>query len=152
MPAGESSRRASECQKSGGAGGTASCRGYRGSAPNPCAAALSPQTSVALFAGNGGQFWAFRQTDTGLEEKSPVFSYIVYIVQEREAQKRIAGASRGQRGNGSFFHPVSPACRLFPSFLLPQNVIYCYQEHFCYHERRMKPCLYPDTKASRPTC
>ena len=52
-----------ERQKSGGAGGTASCRGYRGSAPNPCAAALSPQTSVALFAGNGGQLGVFRQTD-----------------------------------------------------------------------------------------
>ena len=51
-----------ECQKSGGAGGTASCRGYRGRAPNPCAAALSPQTSVALFAGNGGQLGVFRQT------------------------------------------------------------------------------------------
>ena len=53
--------RSAECQKSGGAGGTASCRGYRGSAPNPCAAALSPQTSVALFAGNGGQLGVFRQ-------------------------------------------------------------------------------------------
>jgi len=51
-----------ECQKSGGAGGTASCRGYRGSAPNPCAAALFPRTSVALFAGNGGQLGVFRQT------------------------------------------------------------------------------------------
>ena len=51
-----------ECQKSGGAGGTASCRGYRGRAPNPCAAALFPQTSVALFAGNGGQLGVFRQT------------------------------------------------------------------------------------------
>ena len=48
-----------ECQKSGGAGGTASCRGYRGGAPNSCAAALSPQTSVALFAGNGGQLGGF---------------------------------------------------------------------------------------------
>jgi len=34
--------RRTECQKSGGAGGTASCRGYRGRAPNPCAAALFP--------------------------------------------------------------------------------------------------------------
>lgn len=48
-----------ECQKSGGAGGTASCRGYRGGAPNPCAAALSPQTSVALFAGDNGQVRGF---------------------------------------------------------------------------------------------
>ena len=75
-------RQVSECQKSGGAGGTASCRGYRGRAPNPYAAALFPQTSLrvrstededspkgyrspkpatlrgagrkALFAGNGG--------------------------------------------------------------------------------------------------
>ena len=80
----------SECQKSGGAGGTASCRGYRGGAPNSCAAALSPQTSLrvrstededspkgyrspkpamrsragrkALFAGNGGQLGGVRQT------------------------------------------------------------------------------------------
>ena len=52
-----------ECQKSGGAGGTVSCRGYRGSAPNPCAAALSPQTSVALFAGAGGQLGVFRQAE-----------------------------------------------------------------------------------------
>ena len=66
------------------------CRGYRGSAPNPCAAALSPQTSLrvrstededspkgyrspkpatlsggagrkALFAGAGGQLRVFRQ-------------------------------------------------------------------------------------------
>ena len=79
--------------KSGGAGGTASCRGYRGGAPNPCAAALFPQTSLrvrstededspkgyrspkpttlcgagrkALFAGNSGQLWVFRQTGTG---------------------------------------------------------------------------------------
>ena len=78
--------------KSGGAGGTASCRGYRGGAPNPCAAALSPQTSLrvrstededspkgfrspkpaahrgagrkALFAGNSGQLGVFRQTET----------------------------------------------------------------------------------------
>ena len=75
-------RQVSECQKSGGARGTASCRGYRGRAPNPYAAALFPQTSLrvrstededspkgyrspkpatlrgagrkALFAGNGG--------------------------------------------------------------------------------------------------
>ena len=40
--------RASECQKSGGAGGTVSCRGYRGGAPNPFAAALSPQTSLRV--------------------------------------------------------------------------------------------------------
>ena len=40
------------------------CRGYRGSAPNPCAAALSPQTSVALFAGNGGRLGVFRQAET----------------------------------------------------------------------------------------
>ena len=39
------------------------CRGYRGRAPNPCAAALFPQTSEALFAGKGGQFWFFRQTE-----------------------------------------------------------------------------------------
>ena len=52
-----------ECQKSGGAGGTASCRGYRGGAPNPCAAALSPQTSVALFAGDNGQLCFFRQAE-----------------------------------------------------------------------------------------
>ena len=50
-----------ECQKIGGAGGTASCRGYRGRAPKPCAAALFPQTSVALFAGIGGQLRVFRQ-------------------------------------------------------------------------------------------
>ena len=62
-------RQVSECQKSGGAGGTASCRGYRGGAPNPCAAALSPQTSEALFAGNGGQLVVFRQPDAG--EKLP---------------------------------------------------------------------------------
>ncbi len=48
-----------ECQKSGGAGGTASCRGYRGGAPKPCAAALFPQTSVALFAGADGQLGVF---------------------------------------------------------------------------------------------
>ncbi len=80
-------RAVSECQKSGGAGGTASCRGYRGRAPNPCAAALSPQaprtrtarraTAVrspprhvagrkALFAGNSGQLGFFRQTEAVL--------------------------------------------------------------------------------------
>ena len=58
-----------ECQKSGGAGGTASCRGYRGGAPNPCAAALSPQTSVALFAGAGGQLGVFRQAEAELRKK-----------------------------------------------------------------------------------
>ena len=31
---------------------------------NPCVAALSPQTSVALFAGTGSQLWVFRQYDT----------------------------------------------------------------------------------------
>jgi len=36
---------------------------YRGGAPSLCAAALSPQTSVALFAGIGGQLWVFRQTE-----------------------------------------------------------------------------------------
>ena len=54
-------RNLSECQKSGGAGGTASCRSYGGRAPNPCAAAIFPQTSVALFAGSGGQLGVFRQ-------------------------------------------------------------------------------------------
>ena len=56
-------------KKSGGAGGTASCRGYRGGAPNPCAAALSPQTSVALFAGAGGQLGVFRQAEAELRKK-----------------------------------------------------------------------------------
>ena len=63
----------SECQKSGGAGGTVSCRGYRGSAPNPCAAALSPQTSVALFAGAGGQLGVFRQAERPLHEQGALF-------------------------------------------------------------------------------
>ena len=52
----------SECQKSGGAEVSASCRGYRGEAPNPCAAAHFPQTSEALFAGNDGQLGIFQQT------------------------------------------------------------------------------------------
>ena len=65
----EKGRKAPECQKSGGAGGTASCRGYRGGAPNPCAAALSPQTSVALFAGNSGQLGVFRQAEAFRPEK-----------------------------------------------------------------------------------
>ena len=75
--------------KSGGAGGTASCRGHRGGAPNPCAAAFFPQTSLrvrstededspkgyrspkpatlrgagrkALFAGNSGQLGLSRR-------------------------------------------------------------------------------------------
>ena len=37
--------------KTGGAGGTASCQGFRGSAPKPCATPLCPRTSAALFAG-----------------------------------------------------------------------------------------------------
>ncbi len=41
-------RAVSECQKSGGAGGTPSCQGYRGRAPNHCAAALSTQTSLRV--------------------------------------------------------------------------------------------------------
>ena len=84
-------------KKCGGAGGTASCRGYRGGAPNPCAAALSPQTSFrvrstededspkgyrspkpatpsgagrkALFAGASGQLGVFRQTDAFQNER-----------------------------------------------------------------------------------
>ena len=88
----------SECQKSGGAGGTVSCRGYRGGAPNPCATALSPQTTLrvrstededspkgyrspkpatpsggagrkALFAGAGGQLGVFRQTEPPFLER-----------------------------------------------------------------------------------
>ena len=75
------------------------CRGYRGGAPNSCAAALFPQTSLrmrsiededspkgyrspkpatpsggagrkALFAGNGGQLWVFRQTDSAFRSFS----------------------------------------------------------------------------------
>ncbi len=56
-------RSASVCQKSGGAGGTASCRGFRGRAPKPYAAAFFPRTSEALFAGAGGRSGVFRQSD-----------------------------------------------------------------------------------------
>ena len=48
------------------------CRGDRGRAPNPCATALSPQTSVALFAGVDGQLGGFRQTETMLVTRPPM--------------------------------------------------------------------------------
>ena len=90
----------SECQKSGGAGGTASCRGYRGRAPNPCAAALSPQTSAALFAGNGGQLGVFRQTAGTVRTVPFLLPKKEYSGLFRECQEQ-AGEKSGK--------PVKPA-------------------------------------------
>ena len=49
--------------KSGRAGGTAFCRGFRGRFPKPCATAHFPRTSEALFADAGGRSWVFRQSE-----------------------------------------------------------------------------------------
>ena len=55
--------------KKRGAGGTASCHGFRGSAPKPYAAALAPRISQALLPGDGGQSEFFRQS--GVLEAKP---------------------------------------------------------------------------------
>ena len=109
--------------KSRGAGGTASCRGYRGGAPKPCAAALSPQTSLrvhstededspkgyrspkpatlcgagrkALFAGNGGQLGVFRQTEAGQPFPSGCSAFLIQML--RNEDKDVCSQNKEKR-------------------------------------------------------
>ena len=96
-----------ECKKSGGAGGTASCRGYRGRAPNPCAAALSPQTSVALFAGNGGQLEVFRQTES---IQPPLREYALSYMDHFPATRRLCQSGCNIRLLPRLCYKIRPNC------------------------------------------
>ena len=93
-------------KKRGGAGGTASCRDYRGGAPKPCAAAHFPQTSAALFAGANGQLGVFRLAVADLLFRQKTVHLVLAAAQggdpllrhaDRTAQRPEFGFSRGQR-------------------------------------------------------
>ena len=52
-------------EKTGGAGGTASCQGFRDSAPKPCATVLFPQAGTAMFAGTASKLVFVNDKKTG---------------------------------------------------------------------------------------
>ena len=128
-----------ECQKSGGAVGTASCRGYRGGAPNPCAAALSPQTSLrvrstededspkgyrspkpatlrgagrkALFAGSSGQLGVFRQAERFCLRREKRSHFI-----KKPCEEEHANAPRPWRTTAALVRACSPPCGTLVSY------------------------------------
>ena len=109
-----------ECQKSGGAGGTASCRGYRGGAPKPCAAALFPQTSLRV-----------RSTE---DEDSP------------KGYRSPKPAARSGAGRKALFAGADGQLGVFDK-LIPQRKFPC-RRKFLRNRRRIKRTHFPFKAAS----